>query len=250
MTNSTTAPSEVPTVIIGVDTHKHVHVAVAIDTPGIRLGDHTLAADSGGYQALIAWAESHGRIEAFGIEGTGSYGAGLARAVGRAGHRVAEVNRADRRLRRAAGKSDTVDAEAAARAVLAGQATSTPKTADGAVEMMRQLKIARDTAVKARTTAMVTLKQIIVNAPPLLREPLQALTSRALVTRCARLRHRARSTRRSRQASMCSGRWPVAGSLSPTKSRCMTGISRDLPPRRRQPSVRVSPSARTPQPRC
>ena len=124
----------------------------------------------------------------FGIEGTGSYGVGLARAVGRAGHRVAEVNRADRRLRRAAGKSDTIDAEAAARAVLAGQATSTPKTADGAVEMMRQLKIARDTAVKARTTAMVTLKQIIVNAPPLLREPLQALTSRALVTRCARLR--------------------------------------------------------------
>ena len=98
------------------------------------------------------------------------------------------MNRADRRLRRAAGKSDTIDAEAAARAVLAGQATSTPKTADGAVEMMRQLKIARDTAVKARTTAMVTLKQIIVNAPPLLREPLQALTSRALVTRCARLR--------------------------------------------------------------
>ena len=174
--------------IIGVDTHKHVHVAVAIGTRGIRLGDHTLAADSGGCQALIAWAESQGRIEAFGIEGTGSYGAVLARAVGRAGHRVAEVNRADRRLRRAAGKSDTIDAEAAARAVLAGQATSTPKTADGAVEMMRQLKIARDTAVKARTTAMVTLKQIIVNAPPLLREPLQALTSRALVTRCARLR--------------------------------------------------------------
>ena len=94
-----------------------------------------------------------------------------------------EVNRVDRRLRRAAGKSDTIDAEAAARAVLAGQATATPKTADGAVEMMRQLKVARDSAVKARTTAMSTLKQILVNAPPVLREPLQALTDRALVTR-------------------------------------------------------------------
>ena len=99
-----------------------------------------------------------------------------------------EVNRVDRRLRRAAGKSDTIDAEAAARAVLAGQATATPKTADGAVEMMRQLKVARDSAVKARTTAMSTLKQILVNAPPVLREPLQALTDRALVTRCAGLR--------------------------------------------------------------
>ena len=97
------------------------------------------------------------------------------------------MNRVDRRLRRAAGKSDTIDAEAAARAVLAGQATATPKTADGAVEMMRQLKVARDSAVKARTTAMSTLKQILVNAPPVLREPLQALTDRALVTRCAGL---------------------------------------------------------------
>ncbi len=92
--------------------------------------------------------------------GTGGYGVGLARAVRRAGHRVVEVNRADRRLRRVAGKSDRIDAEAAARSVLAGQATATPKTADGAVEMIRQLKVARDTAVKARTAAMNTLKQI------------------------------------------------------------------------------------------
>ena len=67
--------------IVGVDTHKHVHVAVAIDSWGIRLRDQAFVADSGGYQALITWAETHGRIEAFGVEGTGSYGAGLARAV-------------------------------------------------------------------------------------------------------------------------------------------------------------------------
>ena len=166
MTNRIPTPPDARTVIVGVDTHTHVHVAVAIDSWGIRLRDHAFVVDSGGYQALITWAETHGRIDAFGIEGTGSYGAGLARAVRRAGHRVVEVNRGDRRTRRAAGKSDTLDAEVAARSVLAGQSTAIPKTADGAVEMIRQLKITRDTAVKARTTAMNTLKQIVVHAPP------------------------------------------------------------------------------------
>ena len=165
MTNRITTPPKARTVIVGVDTHKYVHVAVAIDSWGIRLGDHAFVADSGGYEALVTWAETHGRIEAFGIEGTGSYGAGLARAVHRAGHHVVEVNRGDRRTRRAAGKSDTIDAEVAARSLLAGQSTAIPKTADGAVEMIRQLKITRDTAMKARTTAMNTLKQIIVQAP-------------------------------------------------------------------------------------
>ena len=188
MTNSMTTQPEARAVIVGVDTHKHVHVAVVIDTRGIRLGGQSFVADAGGYRALLTWADTHGRIEAFGIEGTGSYGAGLARAVRHAGHRVAEVNRSDRRLRRAAGKSDTIDAAAAARSVLAGQSTAIPKTADGAVEMMRLLKIARDTAVKARTTAMITLKQIVVNMSPALRETLQDLTDQALLTRCAGLR--------------------------------------------------------------
>ena len=91
MTNRIPTPPEARTVIVGVDTHKYVHVAVAIDSWGIRLGDHAFVADSGGYEALVTWAETHGRIEAFGIEGTGSYGAGLARAVRRAGHHVVEV---------------------------------------------------------------------------------------------------------------------------------------------------------------
>ena len=188
MIHSMTSQPDAPGVIIGVDTHKHVHVAVAIDSRGIRLGDQSVVADLGGYRALIRWAETHGRIEAFGIEGTGSYGAGLARAVRRAGYHAAEVNRGDRRLRRAAGKSDTIDAEAAARSVLAGQSTAVPKTADGAVEMMRQLKVARDTAVKARTAAMITLKQVVVTASPGLRETLQDLPAHALLTRCAGLR--------------------------------------------------------------
>ena len=188
MTNRITTPPKARTVIVGVDTHTHVHVAVAIDRWGIRLGDHAFVADSGGYEALVTWAETHGRIEAFGIEGTGSYGAGLARAVHRAGHHVVEVNRGDRRTRRAAGKSDTIDAEVAARSLLAGQSTAIPKTADGSVEMIRQLKITRDTAMKARTTAMNTLKQIIVQAPPVLRAALHDLTDHGLLTRCAGLR--------------------------------------------------------------
>ena len=184
MTNPRTIQPDARKVIVGVDTHKHVHVAVAIDTWGIRLGDRSCAADSDGYQQLITWAERHGRVAAFGIEGTGSYGAGLARAVRRAGHQVLEVNRGDRRTRRIAGKSDTVDAETAARSVLAGQSTALPKTADGAVEMMRHLKVARRTAVKARTSAMITLKQIVVTAPPELRETLHPLADQALLKRC------------------------------------------------------------------
>ena len=159
MTHTMTTQPEGWKVIVGVDTHKHVHVAVAIDTRGIRLGDHSFVADSSGYQALLMWAHTHGRIETFGIEGPGSYGAGLARAVRRAGHRVVEVNRGDRHTRRAVGKSDTVDAESAARSVLAGQATATPKTGDGVVEMIRQLKIARDTAGKARACADTSRRQ-------------------------------------------------------------------------------------------
>jgi len=182
------APAERRKVIIGVDTHKHVHVAVAIDVWGIRLEDRSFPADSGGYRQLISWAIELGPIDAFGIEGTGSYGAGLTSAVRRAGYQVIEVNRGDRRARRANGKSDTMDAELAARSVLAGQSNAVPKTADGAVEMMRQLKIARDTAVKARTSAIISLKQIIVNAPAELRESLAGLTDKTLIDRCAGFR--------------------------------------------------------------
>jgi transposase len=101
---------------------------------------------------------------------------------------VIEVNREDRRARRANGKSDTLDAELAARSVLAGQSTAVPKTADGNVEMIRQLKIARDTAVKARTSAIISLKTVIVNAPAELRESLSGLSDKSLIDRCAGFR--------------------------------------------------------------
>ncbi len=249
MTNRMTTPPDTRKVIVGVDTHTHVHVAVAIDSWGIRLRDHAFVVDSGGYQALITWAETHGRIDAFGIEGTGSDGAGLARAVRRAGHRVVAVNRGDRRTRRAAGKSDTIDAEVAARSVLAGQSTAIPKTADGAVEMMRQLKITRDTAVKARTMAMNTLQPIIVHAPPVLREALHDLTDHGLLTRCAGLRP-GPSIRPLRPPHTPSGRSPAAGWLSPRKWRYTTSTSRASRPRHHRPSVRASVWAPTPRPSC
>lgn len=175
-------------VVVGVDTHKYVHVAVAIDLLGVRLGDAMVSADSGGYGRLREWALSMGRVESFGVEGTGSYGAGLTSFLRRHGHRIIEVNRGDRRTRREKGKSDTIDAEMAARAVLAGSATSVPKSADGLCEMIRQVKVARDTACKGRTSAIITLKAMVVNAPAELREALDPLRDRSLIERCAGLR--------------------------------------------------------------
>ena len=175
-------------VIIGVDTHKHVHVAVAIDDAGQRLGEHRIPVDTVGYRDLERWARSWGRVSSFGIEGTGSYGVGLASFLRRTGHRVIEVNRGDRRARRANGKSDTLDAELAARSVLAGTSCSIPKSAEGLVEMIRQIKVARDNAQKARTSAIVTLKTVVVNAPAEIREQLDVLGDKALIEKCAGFR--------------------------------------------------------------
>ena len=174
-------------ILIGVDTHKAAHVAVAVTALGARVAACSAPADRDGYAALLAWARALGRVEAFGVEGTGSYGAGLTSFLRRHDVRVVEVSPGDRRTRRTNGKDDTLDAERAARALLAGTATAVPKTADGCSEMVRQLKIARDTAVKARAAAMIALKQLLVNAPPELREVLEPLTDAPLLTRCAAL---------------------------------------------------------------
>lgn len=177
-------------VVIGVDTHKHIHVAAVMDTIGGVLATFTIATDTAGFKQLLAWASGFGKIISFGVEGTGSYGAGLTSFLRRQGHKVVEVSRPDRRLRRLNGKSDTLDAENAARAVLAGFATATPKTMDGAVEMIRQLKVANDTAVKQRAATMVTLKAMLVHAPEQLRLETARKTQRTLARFCAALRPR------------------------------------------------------------
>ncbi|MDQ3988524.1 MAG: IS110 family transposase [Actinomycetota bacterium] len=180
-------------VVVGVDTHKYAHVAVALDQVGARLGEITISVDRAGYEQLEHWARQHGDQIRFGVEGTGSYGAGLASFLRRRGHQVAEVNRPDRRIRYLHGKNDPIDAETAARAVLAGTATAVPKSADGTIEMIRQVKIAKDTAVKARSQAIITLKTVVVTAPAELPEKLEPLSDTALIEQCRKLRYESMS---------------------------------------------------------
>ena len=172
-------------ITVGVDTHKATHTAAAVDQLGRLLGHAEFAATPAGYAALCAWARRLGRLARFGVEGTGSYGAGLARHLRASGVTVIEVDRPDRRTRRQQGKSDPVDALAAARAVLAGTATATPKTHDGAVESIRALRIARGHAVKARAQAANQLHHLVVDAPEPLRSQLRALKLNALVATVA-----------------------------------------------------------------
>ena len=175
-------------VVIGVDTHQDNHVAVAIDRQGVRLGERQASATTFGYGELERWSRSLGEIHAFGIEGTGSYGAGVARFLTSRGYTVVEVNRPDRSTRYRKGKSDPTDAEMAARALLAGVADATPKSGEGEVEMIRMLKSAKDSAVKARTQAINQMKALVVTAPAELRETLDGLAAGALVTRCKSFR--------------------------------------------------------------
>jgi transposase len=187
MAITTMAHPTPPRVTVGVDTHKDTHVAAARDQLGRRLGTTQVPASSAGYAQLLSWAHALGEVVAWGVEGTGSYGAGLARFLAAQGQRVVEVNRPDRQARRRRGKSDAVDADAAARAVQAGEATGVPKAQDGVVEMLRALRAARQTAVKARTQAINALKGLLVTAPAELREQLGGLPTGRLVGAAAEL---------------------------------------------------------------
>lgn len=123
--------------VLGIDTHKYTHVAVLLDGLGRHRGQLQVPATDAGAAQLLAWSHAHGQPLVAGVEGTGSYGYQLTRALQAAGVGVLEVNRPDRANRRRKGKSDPVDAEAAARAVLSGQATAVPKDREGAVEALR-----------------------------------------------------------------------------------------------------------------
>ena len=184
-----------PDIIVGVDTHKQTHAAVAVTALGARVAELTVPACTQGYQDLEAWASSLGAVRTFAVEGTGSYGAGLSRFLREKGHAVHEVCRPDRRARQQHGKTDHLDAEVAARAVLGGRRAAVPKSGTSEVEMIRHLKVARDTAVKARTQAMLTLKSLVVEAPATLREQLASLKGkRALLRHLAALRPAAPTT--------------------------------------------------------
>lgn len=175
-------------VIGGVDTHSDTHTAAAIDSLGRLLGHHTFPTTRVGYQSLLSWLTGHGCVQKVGIEGTGSYGSGLARHMAAAGITVIEVDRPNRANRRRRGKSDPIDAEAAARAVLAGTATGTPKSHSGAVESLRVLRVAKRNAEKAHTAARNSLRHMVIGAPQQLRDQLDHFRGVHLVTACAALR--------------------------------------------------------------
>ena len=175
-------------VILGVDTHLDVHVAVLIDVVGRVIATHSFPTTASGYEQLVEWAGSFGWLSRAGVEGTGTYGAGLARHMQQRGIKVAEVNRSDRSRRRLRGKSDPTDAESAARAVLAGDANAIPKAQSGVVEAMRAVSMARRSAVKAKTQAINQLRALLVTAPEPIRTALWRTKPEQCVTHCARLK--------------------------------------------------------------
>jgi transposase len=189
-------PTTTPTVIGGVDCHADTHTAVALDGVGRRLADAQFPATDPGYQALLAWLGSFGQLTTVGVESTGSYGAGLTRYLlaHTEGVTVVEVNQPHPHTRRRRGKSDPLDAEAAARKALSGEATAVPKDTTGIVEAVRLLRVARAGAVKAHTAAHTAtlnqLRELLVTAPAPLRQHVQAQrkTLQGRVSVCARLR--------------------------------------------------------------
>lgn len=173
----------------GVDTHRDVHVAVVVDGVGRVVGSESFGADQSGYRRMVDWFGARRALVRVGVEGTGSYGAGLARYLTAADIEVVEVNRPNRQLRRQrGGKSDPVDAEGAARAAASGQATAVPKSGDGPVECLRMLVVARRSATKARTQAANQIHSLVVTAPEQVKRQLDGLTLKAKVRVCARLR--------------------------------------------------------------
>ena len=171
-------------VIGGVDTHKHTHYAAAIDDQGRLIGHHEFPATARGYRDLLEWLRSHGQIEAIGVEGTGNFGASLTRHLSSQGEHVLEVNKPNRQARHMEGKSDRLDAEQIARAVLAETGIATPKSKSGPVEVIRMLRAARSSAVRARTQAFNLLFHTMVSGPSEVRDSLVDVTRRTLVNRC------------------------------------------------------------------
>ena len=167
-------------VVGGVDAHADTHHAAALDQRGALIGSEGFPAMPDGYRELLRWLSSFGQLELVAVESTGSYAAGLVRYLRSQAVPVREVNEPHAHTRRRLGKSDPLDAELAARAALSGKASAIPKQTDGIVESIRQLRVARQSAVKARSAALAQLQDLAVTAP----EPLRAQLSRHKTTRC------------------------------------------------------------------
>ena len=172
----------------GVDTHLDVHVAAALDERGALLGVESFATTESGYKKLLGWLSDFGPVELVGVEGTGSYGAGLTRHLQAEQIRVVEVDRPNRQRRRRKGKSDPQDAISAARAALSGDASGEAKTRDGNVESMRVLRVARSSARKGRTQALNQIRNLVSTAPEPIRAELRGLNVFHLLERTSTYR--------------------------------------------------------------
>jgi len=181
------------TITGGVDTHLDVHVAAALDERGALLGTESFDTTPRGYEALLAWLQSFGTLELIGVEGTGSYGAGLTRHLHRRGVAVVEVDRPNRQKRRRQGKSDTLDAVSAARAAQGGDANGSAKTRTGNVEAMRVLRVARSSARRSRTQAINQMRSLISTAPDELRAELRDLSIYKVLELASAYRHTGRT---------------------------------------------------------
>ena len=177
----------------GVDTHLDLNVAAALDGIGGLLGVEEFPTSPAGNRALWVWLKSFGSIVTVGVEGTGSYGAGLARYLRRAGVEVLEVDRPNRQARRRKGKTDTVDAIEAARAAQAERELGRAKTRDGDVEAIRALVVAKRSAKSSKIQAMNQIRHLGFTAPEEIRQSLQGVSRRLLPKTAAAMRPRAGS---------------------------------------------------------
>jgi transposase len=177
----------------GVDTHADVHVAAAVDDNGGVLGIESFPTNHAGYEDLAGWLAGHGLVTRVGVEGTGSYGVGLARFLTATGIEVLEVDRPNRQVRRKKGKSDPIDAVAAARAALSGEASVIPKARNGPVEQMRVLLVARRSARQQRIQSLNQLRHLVLTAPEPIRVRFKDRYKTGLVTEAANMRPRAGS---------------------------------------------------------
>ncbi|HEY0508561.1 MAG TPA: IS110 family transposase [Blastococcus sp.] len=183
--NDTTSTAQL---VVGVDTHQLTHHVAVIDTARNRIADREFPATTAGYRELVGYVSSLGRVRAYGVESTGSYGAGLTRHLLSAGVEVYEVNRPEKSTRAKAGKSDPIDAYSAAEQVLAGRASGRPKIKTGIIEALRTVKIPRDSAVKERARAYSQIRDLATTAPAAIHEALIGRTARQRVTIAAAYR--------------------------------------------------------------
>ena len=172
----------------GVDTHADVHVAAAIDVNGGLLGVESFSVSEAGYESLLGWLVGFGDLIEVGVEGTGSWGVGLARFFADHDVTVVEVDRPNRQTRRKVGKSDPSDAISAARAALSGTATTRPKGRNGPVEQMRVLLVARRSARQQRIQTLNQLRHLVFTAPEPIRVRFKDRYKTGLVSEAANMR--------------------------------------------------------------